>query len=211
MVDQSLLEFLKTKYDSDIYPKLITEEILQNPSKVDDIITGLISGNKKIRASCAEIASIVSEDHPGIMYPYVDIFIKNLNSNIPKLRIYAASTLGNLAEVDTNGKITKQIKVLAMYMTTDSRSLQNNSVRALGKIAHAHPKEAERIFNLFISHNKYFPNNKINILLDNMEYFSENAELREDARRFIEAYTYGRSKSVQRKAQNVLRRFSKSA
>ncbi|UCH88111.1 MAG: hypothetical protein JSV49_07540 [Thermoplasmata archaeon] len=211
MVDQSLLEFLKTKYDKDIYPKIITEEILQHPSKVDDIITGLISGNKKIRASCAEIASIVSEENPGIFYPHVDVFIHNLNSNIPKLRCYATYTIGNLAEVDESGKIKKQIKLLAQNLATNSNTLQNYSARALGRIARAQPKEAERIFNLLISHNKYFPKNKINIILDNLEYFSENKDLREDARRFIESYTYCQSKIVRSKAQNVLRKFSRSA
>jgi hypothetical protein len=208
MVDHNILESIKDKYDKDIYPKIIMEEIQSNPAKVDDIVTGLISGNKRIRSSCAEIASIISEVNPELIYPYLDIFVKNLKSHIPKLRCHAAYTLGNLAAVDKSGKITKQIKAIAQNLSNESYKLQTYSVKALGKIAHANPNEAERIFNLLISHNKYFPKNKIGIILDNLEYFSDNKDLRDDARRFLENYTYNNSKTVQRKAQDALRKLS---
>jgi hypothetical protein len=134
----------------------------------------------------------------------VDVFIKNLNSPIPKLRCYAAYTLGNLASVDDEGKITDQIKAIAQNLSNESYILQNYSVKALGKIARANPECAERIFNLLISHKKYFPKKKIGVIFDNMECFSDNKDLREDAIRFVESYTCGCSPQIKRKARDTL-------
>lgn len=210
MVDHNILVYLKDRYDRDIYPKLINDEVHQNPSAVDDIITGLISGNKKLRSNCSDIAAIISDEHPGKLYQYIDIFVNNLSSNIPRLKYNAAYTLGNLASVDRTGKIVDQIKPIAQNLSNDSNKIQNNSVRALSKIAAANPGEAERIFNLLISHKKFFPNERITIIIENLENFSEIRELRDDAKKFLEKYIDSSTKSVQSKAMDILRKLSRA-
>ena len=57
---------------------------------------------------------------------------------------------------------------------------------------------------------KYFPKERIRVLLENLEQFSDNKELREDARRFLEYYAEHGSKPIQSKALEVLRKFSRS-
>jgi len=208
MVDQNILEFLKKRNDRDNYPELLNEEIINNPDTVNDVMIGLLSDSTRTRSSYAEIASIISEEHPGKLYPHADIFVECLNSSIPEVRCFAASILGNLASVDQAGIITDQIKLIARDLSNDRESIQASTVQTLSKIAHANPEEAERIFNLLISHKKYFPKERIRVLLQNLEHFSDNKELREDARRFLEYYADNGSKPVQNKALEVLRKFS---
>jgi hypothetical protein len=207
MVEQAISEFLKSRLDEGIGPKELALEIINDESKVGDLISGLNSENHKIKASCAEAVSIISEENPEKLCGYMNVFTENLLEKKPELHKFYTNTIANLASINETARIPELIKVLAQNLTSDNETLQTNSVIALCKIARVKTNESEKIFNLLIAHTKYFPGNRINVILENMLYFSDNAELREDARRFLEHYAFGKSKKLQRKAEDVLKKF----
>jgi HEAT repeat protein len=205
MVEPNLLGMLREKNKGEIDQDLINEEIIQNPETVNDIISGLSSENENLQTNCAGILTMLSSVKPSALYPFVDIFIINLTDDQVEHRFHATEIIGNLAAVDESKKIADQIPAIARNLSGDNEQVQQSSVMALGKIASANAGSAERIFNLLISHTKYFPGEKITIVLESLKYFSENTELREDARRFIERYIKSSSEPVKVKAMNVLK------
>ena len=104
-----LHDILDGKWEDGTRPKdLYTEHIAKSPKKyLDSIINGLESDQKRIQSGCAEIASLLSEDSPELLYPYASSFVSNLDAKAPVLRWEAVCTLGNLAAIDEK-KIVEQ-------------------------------------------------------------------------------------------------------
>jgi hypothetical protein len=207
MVEPTILNVLRDRNNGDLNPQVIHDEVLQNPDYMDDVITALGSDDEDLQTYCAEALSILSEEQPETLCPYIDVFINNLTGNTTELRCYAVDIIGNLACVDESNKIPEQIRTIARYLTSRNEQVQNRSVRALGKIAQGNPDSAERIFNLLISHKKHFSGERICIILESFNFFSENQELHEDARRFIEHYINSSSRPVKEKALEILTDF----
>jgi hypothetical protein len=86
------------------------------------LIQGLDSGEKRVQSGSAELVALLSEDHPGLLTPYIDKFIRNLEAKAPVLRWEASCTLGNLARVDEEKKILAVLPM--MYPLLEQPSYQ---------------------------------------------------------------------------------------
>jgi hypothetical protein len=106
---KDIFELLNGKWDDGTRPKDIYElYISKNPEEyVEKIIEGLQSDTRKVQSGCAELASLLSEHNPELLYSHIDLFLKNLDAKAPVLRWEAVCTLGNLASVDKKKKNPK--------------------------------------------------------------------------------------------------------
>jgi hypothetical protein len=170
------------------------------------VIEGLHSEKRKVQSGCAELASLLSEDHPEIIYPYVNLFIENLEAKAPVLRWEAVCTLGNLSRVDKKKIISTHIDQLFSFLENKSIVLQGHSVRALSKIAETNPDEALGIFNRLLESRVFFSGNRIGFIIEEMNSFIPYKGLENRIRDFVKPYTNSNIKSVSKKAKKILKK-----
>ena len=147
MVKVNIFKILDGKWEDgtrpkDLYNLYISKEPMQY---IGFILAGLEGDKRKVQSGCAELASLLSEDKPELLYPHIDFFIQNLTSKAPVLRWEAVCTLGNLAKVDENEKIRTSVDTVIGFLNDKSIVLQGHSVRALVKIVSKFPDLAPKI------------------------------------------------------------------
>jgi hypothetical protein len=210
MVKVKLLELLDGKWEDGTRPKdLFSLHVSKAPAThVADIVTGLGSDNRKVQGGSAELASLLSEDHPALLYPHIELFRKNLGAREPILRWEAVCTLGNLAKVDKDGVTPACVEAIIGLLRHKSIVLQSHAVKALAKIASAFPAEAPRIFSALVASKDAFPVNRIGFIVEAMSVFAGDKALAPKARAFIEPLARSEINSVATKARKALKALS---
>lgn len=188
----------------DLYKLYISRSPL---NYVDTIIKALDFPKKKVQSGSAELASLLSEEHPELLYPHIQQFIKNLDSNEPVLRWEAVCTLGNLAGVDGAKILPSVIPILTPFLSNKSIVLQGHTIRALAKIAKHYPTNANFILDTLIKSAKYFPGNRVGFLVEAMEYFADNQDVNKIALKFVQQFVESDIKVVSRKARKTMKKF----
>lgn len=205
----NILELLAGKWTEGTRPKDIYNlYVSKAPEKyVETIIQGLRSEKRKVQSGCAELASLLSEDNPELVYPHIDLFLTNLTeAKAPVLRWEAVCTLGNLASVDKNKQIPSYIPQIVPFLNNKSIVLQGHSVRALAKIAKGFPDKAPEILDIVVNSKENFPDNRIGFVIEAMELLIQNSQLKQKIIEFIEPYTRSNIKVVAKKAIKVLKK-----
>ncbi|MFW9967689.1 MAG: HEAT repeat domain-containing protein [Candidatus Thorarchaeota archaeon] len=204
--DIDIHEILAGKWQDGTRPKdLYDIHISRSPDEfLKAIIYGLGAEKRKVQSGCAELASLLSEDRPDLLYPYLDHFIENLTSKAPVLRWEAVCCLGNLASVDKRFSIPATIETIVSFLNDKSIVLQVHSVRALGKIARAYPEAARNILDQLMRHRGSFPGNRIGFVIETMEYFKDIPEVKEDIREFVMEYMDNDIRVVASKARKTM-------
>lgn len=173
---------------------------------LDTILRGFQSPEARVRAGCTILASLLSEDRPLLLYPFVNLFLNNLDSKEPVTRWEAVCTVGNLAGVDKQHRIPAAAKRIIPNLRDESIVLQGHSVRALGKIARANPEKGAELLDALISAADAFPGNRIGFVIEAMEYFLEAKPLLPKVRAFVEPYLKSNVNVVVAKAKKMLKR-----
>lgn len=152
-------------------------------------------------------ASLVSVGRPStLLYPFVDHFLDNLDTDEPVVRWEAVCTLGNLATVDKQHKISVAVPRITPNLRDKSIVLQGHSVRALAKIARANPEKGAEILNALIGAADAFPGNRVGFAVEAMEYFLEAKPLLPKVRAFVESHRRSDIHVVAAKARKLLKR-----
>jgi hypothetical protein len=207
MTKADIHRVLAGKWEDGTRPKdLYKMHISEDPSVyLNDIIKGFGFEKRRVQSGCAELASLLSEDAPDLLYPNVELFVSNLEAKAPVLRWEAVCTLGNISSVDKLEKTPKLIERFTDFLSDESIVLQGHSVRALTKIAKAFPETAPDILEALLSHTKYFPGNRIGFIVEAMEPFVGNPEFAARVKRFVEPFLESDSRSVVKKARKVMK------
>jgi hypothetical protein len=129
-MSKNILELLDGKWTDGTRPKNIYElYISKNPADyTEKVIAGLNSEKRKVQSGCAEIASLLSEHKPEMLYPYIELFVSNLEVKAPVLRWEAVCTLGNLASVDKNRLTPTYIGQIGSFLSDKSIVLQGHTI-----------------------------------------------------------------------------------
>ncbi|KAA0001972.1 MAG: hypothetical protein FE048_04630 [Thermoplasmata archaeon] len=73
-------ELLEKLVDKSITKEEIVEKAKQNFNLLPEILPGVSSSKATIRYGCAKVLMDLSEEKPEELYPYIDFFIKLLDS-----------------------------------------------------------------------------------------------------------------------------------
>ncbi len=202
----ALHQVLDAKWEDGTRPKdLYKNHIAGSPEEyVQDIIDGLGADVRKVQNGCAELASLLSEDQPALVYPHLDLFAANLKAKEPILRWEAACTLGNLSTVDERRALPDSIAWISRNLDHKSIVLQGHSVRALAKIGGAYPEHAPGILASLTGAAEHFPRNRIGFIVEAMEYLLVHQALLTDIEAFVRPLSDSPIKVVARKANKIL-------
>jgi hypothetical protein len=207
-VVEDILTILEEKWEAGTRPAdLYERHITPRPEPyVDVLLEGLASKNKRVQAGCAELASRLSADRPELLYPHIDLFIRNLHAKQPILRWEAVCTIGNLATVDDEKLIPGQVDAMIELLFDRSIVLQGHAVRALAKVAARHTRLAPGILSALLGAASRFPGSRIGYIVEATETFAVHAALVPKIREFLAPYAESEHAPVARKARKVLKR-----
>jgi hypothetical protein len=206
-VSEDILKLLEGKWDTGTRPADLYERVVaaRPDGYVDVVLQGLASKNKRVQGGCAEIASRLSADHPGLLYPHLGVFTRNLHAKAPILRWEAVCTIGNLAAVDDRKVIPAEVDAMKALLHDRSIVLQGHAVRALEKVAARHKKLAAGILSALIDAAPHFPGTRVGYLVEATGSFATTPALVPVIRRFVEPHAKSAHAPVARKAKRVLK------
>ena len=204
---RDILAVLADKWEDGTRPAdLYAEQIAARPRDyLDAILSGLASKNKRVQGGCAELASLLSAEHPALLYPHVDVFVANLGAKAPILRWEAVCTLGNLAKVDRKKVLPEHVDTMAGLLASQSIVLQGHAVRALAKIAQQYPALAGRILAALLRSEPRFPGSRVGYVVEAMEAFASRPSLAPTVRGFLARHAESEHAPVARKAKRALK------
>ena len=154
MKDDNLLQRIALK-GSD--KEEIADSIADHPARIEEVLDGLNSKKTPVKFSYAKVLRTISEVHPEALYPYIDSFIKLLDSDNNIMKWEGIHAIGNLACVDKGKKIDA---ILTRYLKPIQGPVMITAANVIGgaaKIAAAKPYLAERIATeiLKVEHAEY--------------------------------------------------------
>ena len=137
---------LLAKIDSkQIDRNTLAEEVMKKPSQLEEIFRGLNSGNANIKYGSEKVLRIISDKNPALLYPHVNFFINNLESENRFFRLGAIYTLANLASVDSENKIDGLFDRYFSPISGPMLTAAANTIVGGAKIALAKPLLMERV------------------------------------------------------------------
>ena len=131
------------KPDADI--EKLVERVVSRPELLQEAFNGLGADTARVKYGCLKLLRLVSERKPSILYAEIGRFFQLLDSENNIFKWGAIIIIGNLAAVDTEGKIDE---VLDRYLQPISGHIMitaANVIGGAGKIAVAKPHLADRI------------------------------------------------------------------
>ena len=96
---------LKRVADKTLKKEELFKKAEQDFSLISTLLEGLSSSKPTVRYSCGKVLMDLSDKYPHILYPYIDEFIKLLDSKYRILTWNAISIIANLAKVDDKQKL----------------------------------------------------------------------------------------------------------
>lgn len=207
MSEVNLHETLRGKWGDGTRPKdLYKSYISVKPEKyLELLISWLDSDERRIQTGSSELVSLLSEDQPELVAPYIDKFIVNLDAKAPVLRWEATCTLGNLASVDSGKKIPALLDRMYPHLEHKSIVLANHTVQALSKIAVHNPEKAEEILDKLIEKAPLFKKTTVGFIIEAVARYKDYEELHPKIKAFVEPYLQSEMKVVAKKVRKTLK------
>ena len=141
-MESNLLQQLANK---SMTKEQLAKKVTQNPALIPEILNGISSSKPTVRYGCGKILMDVSEEHPELLYPYMDFFISLLDSDYRILTWNAIITIANLTRVDTENKFDVIFEKYYGLLENDYMVTVANVVGNSGKIALAKPHLTKQI------------------------------------------------------------------
>lgn len=210
-------DFLEKLTDKSITPKILKKKVKKNNNLLSDILNGVHSPKAAIRYGCAKVLIELSEENPRILYPHMDFFVDLLDSKYRILTWNAMAVIANLTKVDTKKKFDKIIDKYYQFLHDDFLVTVANLVSYSGKIACAKPYLIPRITQelLKVEQIKTGPHMSEECkkvvaekVIESLDMFFDQITNRKEIVLFIQRQCLSDRKSLQKKAENFLRRYS---
>ena len=138
-------DILKKIENKEITKDMLIKKIKNDFSILPEIISGVSSKKASIRYYCSNTLTVLSDENPKELYPYMDFFIDLLDSDYRILRWAAIVIIANLSKVDIKNKFDKIFDKYYNYLNDEYMVTVANVVGNSGKIASAKPYLTQKI------------------------------------------------------------------
>lgn len=139
------MELLNKLVEKSITKEELLQKVEQDFNLLPKILNGVSSSKAAIRYGCAKVLMDLSEKHPEKLYPYIDSFIKILDSKYRILTWNAMAIIANLARVDVDTKFDAIFDKYFSFLNNEYMVTVANVVGHSGKIALAKPYLIQKI------------------------------------------------------------------
>jgi hypothetical protein len=142
MTDSKLLQQISKKASN---KEAIAAQVIKKPGLLSEIFAGLTAEQANIKYGCDKALRLISRQSPSLLYPHIDFFINNLESDNTFLKWGTIDIIANLAAVDTDNKIEKIFDKYFASIPGPILITAANLVKVAATIALAKPQLAARI------------------------------------------------------------------
>lgn len=125
--------------------KDITQEVLNNPQMLPEILKMLSSTTARVKFRSAKILKMISAKNPKLLYPNIDLFIELLDSGNKIIIWNAMDIIANLSSVDTEGKINEILEKYYHFLDDESMITAAHVVDNSWKIVKAKPEYEKKV------------------------------------------------------------------
>lgn len=132
-------ELLRRLASKSLTKNELRQKVEQDYSLLPILLNGISSPKAAIRYGCAKILMDLSDGYPEKLYPYMDTFVKLLNSKYRILTWNAMAILANIAKVDRNQQFDAVFDRYFGFLNDEYMVTVANVVGNSGKIALSKP------------------------------------------------------------------------
>ncbi len=123
----------------------IADEVSRRPALLPVVFEGLSADTARVKYGCLKVLRLLSEQNPALLYPEIERFFLLLDSDTTILKWGAILIIGNLAAVDSEGRIDRILTRYTRPISGPVMITAANTIGGLAKIAVAKPHFADRI------------------------------------------------------------------
>lgn len=158
MTESNLLEQISLK---EIDKKELAVRVMRKPELLREVFQGLNTDKAAIKYGSEKVLRIISEKKPEVLYPKMDFFINNLDSENNFFKWGAIRVIANLAVVDSENRIEEIFDKYFAPIPGPVLVAAANVIEGAAKIARAKPELADRIAGEYTTGRKFLSNCRI--------------------------------------------------
>ncbi len=199
--------------DKTISKKDLFDKVKNNYDLLPEIVNGMSSSKAAIRYGCGKVLMDISEENPEKLYPYMDFFVKLLDSQYRILIWQSMAIIANLTKVDKEKKFDQVFNKYYSFINNDYMVTVANLVGHSGKIAMAKPhlinkitEELLKVENIKITSHLTPECKKVitEQAILSFSMFFDKVENKGEVITFIEKHLNSTRKTLKSKAENFL-------
>lgn len=196
-------------------PEGLAKKAAQDKELLSQLIEGILTKKASTRFTSFNALTILSEEHPEVLYPEFDHFVDLLGSKDNSSRYIALHIIANLTTVDTEKKFEQ---VFDKYFNLfDDRNLPTaaHAVGNSGKIAKAKPELETKISKklLNIDETSHTPEHKDLMKSYAVDAFGEYFDVASDKLKileFVKKQLYSKSPRARKAVKEFLEKWGKT-
>jgi hypothetical protein len=123
----------------------LAQKVIRDPGLLPEVFECLAADKPALKYGASRILRILSEEAPGLLYPQMERFIRNLESDNTFLICDATLILGNLTEVDAKNRIDKIFRRYFAPIRGPNLIIAGNLTKGATAMAVARPDLTEDI------------------------------------------------------------------
>ena len=209
-------ELLQKLVDKTLTKEELLQKIKQNFDLLPKVMEGLSSPKAAIRYGCAKVLMDLGGEYPERLYPYMDSFIKLLDSKYRILKWVAMAVIADLTEVDTDKKFEAIFGKYYSFLNDEYMVTVANVVSHSGKIALAKPHLIHQITNELlkiknISTTPHLTEECRRVIAEkaikSFDLFFDKIEQKEKVISFVERHLNSPRKTLRTEARNFLKKW----
>jgi hypothetical protein len=192
----------------------LARNIIKRPGSLHEAFEGLGADEARVKYGCLKVLRIISEKQPAVLYPEFDRLFSLLDSDNNIFKWGAILCIGNLAAVDSEGKIDRNLDKYLQPISGHVMITAANVIVGAGKIAQAKPHLAEKITRALLRVEKanYQTEECRNMALGHavasLDLFFEHLEKPQPVVEFVKRQLHNRRNAVKMKAAKFLNKYA---
>lgn len=190
--------------------RAVAKKVQANLSLLDEIAKGLTNSNKKLVGDCAEIFTMIAENQPDAVAPYVSQLIPLLKSKDKRIRWEVTHTLIFTARLIPDIMFSIMPELMSLISNDNSVIVRNYSIQALGEYATTGKKAAKSVFSYFTEIIEIWSGKYIHLVLEGLGKAAMRASsLESKACEIANFYKNHKKPRVKKAANAILKKFKK--
>ena len=193
-------------------PETLAANIIKQPESLHEALEGLGADKARVKYGCLKVLRIISEKNPAVLYPEFARLVSLLDSENNIFKWGAIQCIGNLAAVDSEGKIDRMLDKYLQPISGHIMITAANVIGGAGKIARAKPLLAGRIARalLRVEKSNYQTEECRNVALGHavasFDLFFEHLDKPQTVIEFVQRQLRNRRNAVRVKAAKFLKK-----
>ncbi len=193
--------------------EMLAGNIIKQPKSLHEAFAGLDADKARVKYGCLKVLRIISEQQPAVLYPEFDRLFSLLDSENNILKWGAILCIGNLAAVDSEGKIDRILDKYLQPISGHVMITAANVIVGAGKIARAKPNLADKIVRALLRVEKanYQTEECRNVALGHtvasLDLFFDHLDKPQPVMEFVKRQLHNRRNAVRVKAAKFLKKY----